>query len=76
LSKLSEGDTSVEGTLINYLRLMMDHLNQHMEKEDRILFPQAMDLGNINSSRGIEDIEVGAHHDEWIKVINELRLKY
>ena len=76
LSRLIKGDQSIKDTLMDYLALMAGHLNQHIEKEDKVLFPQAMDLDNVEGSRSIEDIEAEANHDKWLQVIEKLKLKY
>ncbi|ABW01136.1 hemerythrin domain-containing protein [Caldivirga maquilingensis] len=76
LSRLINGDQSIKDTLMDYLALMTGHLNQHMEKEDKVLFPQAMDLDNVESSRSIEDIEAEVDHDKWLQVIEKLKVKY
>ncbi|WP_054854737.1 hypothetical protein [Vulcanisaeta sp. JCM 16161] len=69
-------DEGARQALIDHLRLLADHLTQHIKKENDVLFPGSLALDTLDSSRTVEDIERETNHEEWITKINELRKKY
>ena len=76
LARLKDGDVSVKDTLVDYLILLADHLSQHIDKENKVLFPSSMDLSEVESSRSVEDIEKNADHSYWVSKVSELKSKY
>ena len=73
---IESGSDDAKRALVDYLRLLADHLTQHINKENNVLFPKSMDLDYVESSRSIDDIEKEANHERWIKEISELMRKY
>ena len=70
------GDEGAGQALIDYLRLLADHLTQHIKKENDVLFPSSLALDYVVSSRSVSDIEREVGHEGWVNKINELMRKY
>ncbi|BDR92944.1 hemerythrin domain-containing protein [Vulcanisaeta souniana] len=69
-------DEGARQALIDHLKLLADHLTQHIKKENDVLFPGSLALDTLESSRTIEDIENETGHEKWVMEINELKKKY
>ncbi|KUO80021.1 MAG: hemerythrin [Vulcanisaeta sp. JCHS_4] len=76
LARFKGGDGNARNALMDYLRLLADHLDQHIKKENDVLFPSSLALDETRSSRSVEDIEKGANHSYWVSRVNELKNKY
>ncbi len=69
-------DEGARQALIDHLKLLADHLTQHIRKENDVLFPGSLALDMLESSRTVEDIENETGHEKWVMEINELKKKY
>ena len=70
------GDKEAGQALIDNLRLLADHLTQHIQKENDVLFPSSLALDYVVSSKSVDDIERETDHEKWIMKIDELMRKY
>ncbi len=72
-----EGDQNALKDMVDYARMYMDHLAQHIEKENRILFPTlAAHYDEVSVTRTIEEVEREHGHDKWIALLEDLKRKY
>ena len=75
-SWVESGNEDTKQALIDHLRLLADHLAQHIKKENDVLFPSSMALDYVESSKSINDIESEVNHEKWINEISGLMRKY
>ncbi|MGC9051014.1 hemerythrin domain-containing protein [Pyrobaculum sp.] len=72
-----EGDRSVLAELVDYAKLYIEHLVQHIDKENNVLFPMLESTAaEVPASKSVEEIERENEHDKWIAVLEELKKKY
>ena len=68
------GDEKALTELIDVARLYVDHLAQHIDKENNVLFPMLeAHVQAVESNRSVEEIEKENNHEEWIKLLDRLR---
>jgi len=72
-----QGDKSAYRDFVDYAKLYLDHISQHIEKENGILFPM-LERGfhEVEASRSVEDFEREHDYDKWIRAIDELKQRY
>jgi hemerythrin-like domain-containing protein len=61
------GDEGAFAELLDAARLNADHIAQHMDRENGVLFP--MLEGNareVKSGKTVEDVERENRHEEWL----------
>ncbi|MEZ0318968.1 MAG: hemerythrin domain-containing protein [Pyrobaculum sp.] len=68
------GDQGALAELVDYAKLYIDHLAQHIDKENNVLFPMLESMAtDISASRSLEDIEKEHEHDKWVAMLDELK---
>lgn len=71
------GDQEAYRDLVDYAKLYIEHISQHIEKENIALFPMLESAApEIQASRTVEEIERETGYDDWMKVLEELKAKY
>ncbi|MEM0439854.1 MAG: cation-binding protein [Desulfurococcaceae archaeon] len=71
------GDEKAREELAQYAKIYIDHLSQHINKENMILFPMLeSSLPEASSSKSVEQIENESEHEKWISILEELKKKY
>ncbi len=72
-----EGDQNALRDMVDYARMYMDHLAQHIEKENKILFPTlAAHYDEVSATRTIEEVEREHEYDRWMALLENLKRKY
>jgi hemerythrin-like domain-containing protein len=70
------GDQGAFAELVDVARLYSDHITQHIEKENDVLFPMLKgNVEEVDSSRTMEQLERENRHEEWIEALGRLREK-
>jgi len=70
------GDEGAFAKLLDVARLYADHIAQHIEKENGVLFPMLeANIHEVESGRSVEDAERENHHEEWLKTLEEAKRK-
>lgn len=72
----TSGDQSAYQELVDYARMYTDHLAQHIDKENNVLFPMLSTYLDVESTRTVEDIEKEHEHEKWVEVVKSLKAKY
>ncbi len=71
------GDPSALRDMVDYARMYADHLSQHIEKENRILFPALeAHYGELTATRTVEEVEREHQYESWVALLEELKRKY
>jgi len=71
------GDKNALRDLIEYSKLLINHVAAHIEKENNILFPMLeAQLGEYETRVTVEDIEKATNADTWIDMVRKLKQKY
>ncbi|MEL9990196.1 MAG: hemerythrin domain-containing protein [Thermoproteus sp.] len=71
------GDGEAYRDLVDYAKLYMEHISQHIDKENVALFPMLESaVPEIQTSRTVEEIERENDYEGWMKVLEELKAKY
>jgi hemerythrin-like domain-containing protein len=71
------GDEEAYRDFVDYARLYVDHIWQHIEKENGVLFPILESaVSEIEASRSVEEIERENDYEGWMKALEELKAKY
>ena len=62
-----------EGAL-DAARLYADHIAQHIDKENGVLFPMLeANIREVESGKTVEDVERENRHEEWLKTLEEVK---
>ncbi len=68
------GDQNALKELADYAKLYIDHISEHIMKENNVLFPMLeSSYSEVSSSRTVEDIEKENQHDYWMAKLEELK---
>jgi len=68
------GDENAFAELLDAARLYADHIAQHIDKENGVLFPMLeANVHEVESSKTVEDVEGENRHEEWLKTLEEVR---
>ena len=71
------GDERAREELARYAKTYIDHLSQHIDKENRVLFPMLeASVPEARSSKSVEQIEEESEHKKWVAILEELKRKY
>ncbi|MFN3805386.1 MAG: hemerythrin domain-containing protein [Pyrobaculum sp.] len=70
------GDQNALRELVDYAKMYIEHLAQHIEKENYVLFPTLENMADISSTRSVEQIERENNHEFWLKELEKLKNKY
>ena len=71
------GDASMYGYIYEYAHRYIEHITQHIDKENNVLFPMLeQNFPEVDSSRSVDDIESRSGHDAWLRAVDELKAKY
>jgi hemerythrin-like domain-containing protein len=68
------GDEGAFAELLDVARLYADHIAQHIDKENGVLFPMLeANIREVESGRTMEDVERENRHEEWLKTLEEVK---
>jgi len=68
------GDENAFAELLDAARLYADHIAQHIDKENGVLFPMLeANVHEVESSKTVEDVERENRREEWLKTLEEVR---
>jgi hemerythrin-like domain-containing protein len=68
------GDEGALAELLDVARLYADHIAQHIDKENGVLFHMLeADIHEVESGRTVEDVERENRHEEWLKTLEEVK---
>jgi hemerythrin-like domain-containing protein len=68
------GDEKAFAELLDAARLYADHIAQHINKENGVLFPMLeANIREVESGRTVEDVERENRHEEWLKTLEEVK---
>lgn len=71
------GDQTAFRELRDYAKMYIEHLTEHINKENNILFPMLENFATeVSSSKTVEQIEKENEHEKWVKILEELKTKY
>lgn len=71
------GDRNALAELVDYAEPYIEHLAQHIDKENNVLFPMLESTAaEVPATRSVEEIERENEHDKWIAVLEELKKEY
>ena len=70
------GDEGAFAELLDAARLYSDHIAQHIDKENGVLFPMLeANIREVESGKTVEDVERENRHEEWLKTLEEVKRK-
>ncbi len=68
------GDEGAFAELLDVARLYADHIAQHTDKENGVLFPMLeANIHEVGTGRTVEDVERENRHEEWLKTLEEVK---
>lgn len=68
------GDEGAFAELLDAARLYADHLAQHIDKENGVLFPVLeANIREVETGKTVEDVERESRHEEWLKTLEEAK---
>jgi len=71
------GDKEALRDLADYARMYIDHISQHIDKENNVLFPMIESTAHeVSSSKTVEQIERENDHERWIAELDRVAKKY
>lgn len=68
------GDEKAFAELLDAARLYADHIAQHINKENGVLFSMLeANIRKVESSKTVEEVERENRHEEWLKTLEEVK---
>jgi hemerythrin-like domain-containing protein len=68
------GDEKAFAELLDAARLYADHVAQHINKENGVLFSMLeANIHEVESGKTVEEVERENRHEEWLKTLEEVK---